>query len=127
LSIVIGEGASGGALGIGLCDKMIMLEHTWFSVISPEGCASILWKDSSKAPEAAESLKLTPKDLVEHNICNMVVYEPPGGAHRNFDETADILKKSILSEIKELRENVNDNFLDYRVSRYDKLGVFRED
>ena len=78
LSIVIGEGASGGALGIGLCDKMIMLEHTWFSVISPEGCASILWKDSSKAPEAAESLKLTPKDLVEHNICNMVVYEPPG-------------------------------------------------
>ena len=127
LSIVIGEGASGGALGIGLCDKMIMLEHTWFSVISPEGCASILWKDSSKAPEAAESLKLTPKDLVEHNICNMVVYEPPGGANRHFDETADILKKSILSEIKELRENVNDNFLDYRVSRYDKLGVFRED
>ena len=127
LSIVIGEGASGGALGIGLCDKMIMLEHTWFSVISPEGCASILWKDSSKAPEAAESLKLTPKDLVEHNICNMVVYEPPGGAHRHFDETADILKKSILSEIKELRENVNDNFLDYRVSRYNKLGVFRED
>ena len=127
LSIVIGEGASGGALGIGLCDKMIMLEHTWFSVISPEGCASILWKDSSKAPEAAESLKLTPKDLVEHKICNMVVYEPPGGAHRHFDETADILKKSILSEIKELRENVNDNFLDYRVSRYDKLGVFRED
>ncbi len=127
LSIVIGEGASGGALGIGLCDKMIMLEHTWFSVISPEGCASILWKDSSKAPEAAESLKLTPKDLVEHNICNMVVYEPSGGAHRHFDETADILKKSILSEIKELRENVNDNFLEYRVSRYDKLGVFRED
>ena len=127
LSIVIGEGASGGALGIGLCDKMIMLEHTWFSVISPEGCASILWKDSSKAPEAAESLKLTPKDLVEHNICNMVVYEPAGGAHRHFDETADILKKSILSEIKELRENVNDNFLDYRVSSYDKLGVFRED
>jgi len=127
LSIVIGEGASGGALGIGLCDKMIMLEHTWFSVISPEGCASILWKDSSKAPEAAESLKLTPKDLVEHNICNMVVYEPPGGAHRHFDETDDILKKSILSEIKELRENVNDKFLDYRVSRYDKLGVFRED
>ena len=68
LSVVIGEGASGGALGIGLCDKMIMLEHTWFSVISPEGCASILWKDSTKAPDAAESLKLTPKDLMEHNI-----------------------------------------------------------
>ena len=123
LSIVIGEGASGGALGIGLCDKMIMLEHTWFSVISPEGCASILWKDSSKAPEAAESLKLTPKDLVEHNICNMVVYEPPGGAHRHFDETADILKKSILSEVKELRENVNDNFLDYRAVSYTHLTL----
>jgi acetyl-CoA carboxylase carboxyl transferase subunit alpha len=104
LSIVIGEGASGGALGIGLCDKMIMLENTWFSVISPEGCASILWKDSSKAPEAAKSLKLTPKDLMEHDICNMIVYEPSGGAHRHFDSTADILKETILSEIKELQK-----------------------
>ena len=126
LSVVIGEGASGGALGIGLCDKMIMLEHTWFSVISPEGCASILWKDSSKAPEAAKSLKLTPKDLMEHDICNMVVYEPSGGAHRHFDKTANILKDTILSEIKDLKKNLNDDFLNYRVSRYDKLGVFRE-
>ena len=125
-SVVIGEGASGGALGIGLCDKMIMLENTWFSVISPEGCASILWKDSSKAPEAAKSLKLTPKDLMEHNICNMIVYEPSGGAHRHFDATADILKETILSEIKELQENLSNDFLESRVSRYDKLGVFRE-
>ncbi len=127
LSIVIGEGASGGALGIGLCDKMIMLENTWFSVISPEGCASILWKDSSKAPEAAKSLKLTPKDLMEHDICNMIVYEPSGGAHRHFDSTADILKETILSEIKELQKNLSNDFLESRVSRYDKLGVFRED
>ena len=126
LSIVIGEGASGGALGIGLCDKMIMLENTWFSVISPEGCASILWKDSSKAPEAAKSLKLTPKDLMEHDICNMIVYEPSGGAHRHFDATADILKETILSEIKELQNNLSSDFLESRVSRYDKLGVFRE-
>ena len=127
LSVVIGEGASGGALGIGLCDKMIMLEHTWFSVISPEGCASILWKDSTKAPDAAESLKLTPKDLMEHNICNMIVYEPSGGAHRHFDETASILKETILNELSELKKNINKDFLDNRVARYDKLGTFRED
>ena len=127
LSVVIGEGASGGALGIGLCDKMIMLEHTWFSVISPEGCASILWKDSTKAPDAAESLKLTPKDLMEHNICNMIIYEPSGGAHRHFDETALILKEAILNELSELKKNINKDFLDNRVARYDKLGTFRED
>jgi acetyl-CoA carboxylase carboxyl transferase subunit alpha len=127
LSVVIGEGASGGALGIGLCDKMIMLEHTWFSVISPEGCASILWKDSTKAPDAAESLKLTPKDLMEHNICNMIVYEPSGGAHRHFDETASTLKEVILNELSELNKNINEDFLENRVARYDKLGTFRED
>lgn len=127
LSVVIGEGASGGALGIGLCDKMIMLEHTWFSVISPEGCASILWKDSTKAPEAADSLKLTPKDLMEHNICNSIVYEPPGGAHRHFEETAEILKNAVIEEIKNMQKNITKNHLDLRVERYDKLGVFRED
>jgi acetyl-CoA carboxylase carboxyl transferase subunit alpha len=126
LSVVIGEGASGGALGIGLCDKMIMLEHTWFSVISPEGCASILWKDSTKAPEAAESLKLTPKDLMEHNICNMIVYEPSGGAHRHFDKTAYKLKKVLLEELNDLKKKINKNFLDNRIKRYDKLGSFRE-
>ncbi len=127
LSIVIGEGASGGALGIGLCDKMIMLEHTWFSVISPEGCASILWKDSTKAPDAAESLKLTPKDLMEQNICNMIVYEPPGGAHRHFDKTSMILKETMLNELSALKKNINKDFLENRVKRYDKLGTFRED
>jgi len=127
LSVVIGEGASGGALGIGLCDKMIMLEHTWFSVISPEGCASILWKDSTKAPDAAESLKLTPKDLMEHNICNMIVYEPSGGAHRHFDKTASTLKETILNELNDLKKSVNKDFLENRVARYDKLGTFRED
>ena len=127
LSVVIGEGASGGALGIGLCDKVIMLEHTWFSVISPEGCASILWKDSTKAPEAADSLKLTPKDLMEHNICNSIVYEPPGGAHRHFEETAEILKNAVIEEIKNMQKNITKNYLDLRVERYDKLGVFRED
>ena len=103
LSVVIGEGASGGALGIGLCDKMLMLENTWFSVISPEGCASILWKDSSKAPQAAEALKLRPKDLMEHDICNMIIHEPVGGAHRHFDETLLIVKNAVIDEIDSFR------------------------
>jgi acetyl-CoA carboxylase carboxyl transferase subunit alpha len=126
LTIVIGEGASGGALGIGLCDKMLMLQNTWFSVISPEGCASILWKDSSKAPEAAEALKLTPKDLMEHDICNMIIHEPIGGAHRHFDETILIVKKAIIEEIDSFKKDASISYLDSRVARYDKLGSFRE-
>ena len=126
LSVVIGEGASGGALGIGLCDKMLMLENTWFSVISPEGCASILWKDSSKAPEAAEALKLRPKDLMEHDICNMIIHEPIGGAHRHFDETILIVKNAVINEIDSFEKDANTTYLDSRVARYDKLGVFRE-
>tara|TARA_B100000965_G_scaffold403277_1_gene431005 strand:- start:1013 stop:1957 length:945 start_codon:yes stop_codon:yes gene_type:complete len=126
ISVVIGEGASGGALGIGLCDKMLMLEHTWFSVISPEGCASILWKDSTKAPEAAEALKLRPKDLVEHDICNMIIYEPTGAAHRHFEETLLIVKDAIINEIESFDLSYMATYLDSRVARYDKLGVFRE-
>ena len=126
LSIVIGEGASGGALGIGLCDKMLMLENTWFSVISPEGCASILWQDSSKAPEAASALRLTPKDLMEHNICNMIVHEPTGCAHRHSDEMIEILKKTIVDEINLLKEKNITDYLSSRVERYNQLGVFRE-
>ena len=126
LSVVIGEGASGGALGIGLCDKMLMLQNTWFSVISPEGCASILWQDSSKAPEAAAALRLTPKDLMQHDICNMIVYEPTGCAHRHFDETIDIVKKAIVEEINLLKEKNVKDYLHSRIERYDKLGSFRE-
>jgi acetyl-CoA carboxylase carboxyl transferase subunit alpha len=126
LSVVIGEGASGGALGIGLCDKMLMLENTWFSVISPEGCASILWKDSSKAPQAAEALKLRPKDLMEHDICNMIIHEPVGGAHRHFDETLLIVKNAVIDEIDSFKKDDSMTYLDSRVARYNKLGVFRE-
>ena len=82
LAIVIGEGASGGALGIGLCDRLIMLENTWYSVISPEGCASILWHDAMKASDAADAMKVTPKDLEEIGICDRIINEPTGGAHR---------------------------------------------
>tara|TARA_B100000579_G_scaffold432508_1_gene449471 strand:- start:1832 stop:2776 length:945 start_codon:yes stop_codon:yes gene_type:complete len=122
IAVVIGEGASGGALGVGICDKMFMLENTWYSVISPEGCASILWRDAAKAPEAADAMKVTPEDLVEMGICDEIIKEPIGGAHREFDKTASLLKSSILAEIKKLQSVDPDDFLDQRISRYEKMG-----
>ena len=92
ISVIIGEGASGGALGIGVCDRMLMLENTWYSVISPEGCASILWHDAAKAPDAADAMKVIPDDLMNMGICDRIIEEPLGGAHRNSAEMATILK-----------------------------------
>ena len=122
VAVVIGEGASGGALGVGICDKMFMLENTWYSVISPEGCASILWRDAAKAPEAADAMKVTPEDLVEMGICDEIIKEPVGGAHREFDKTVSLLKSSLVSEIKKLKSIDSDDFLDQRISRYEKMG-----
>jgi acetyl-CoA carboxylase carboxyl transferase subunit alpha len=122
IAVVIGEGASGGALGVGICDKMFMLENTWYSVISPEGCASILWRDASKAPEAADAMKVTPEDLVEMGICDEIIKEPVGGAHREFEKTVNTLKTSILLEIKKLETLDPEDFLDQRISRYEKMG-----
>ena len=126
LVIVIGEGASGGALGIGVCDRMLMLENTWYSVISPEGCASILWRDSGQASNAADAMKITPKDLLEIGICDRIVSEPLGGAHRQPDEMADILKSVILEELDTLLKTEPDTFLDQRIARYDAMSVFTE-
>ena len=106
---------------------MLMLENTWYSVISPEGCASILWRDSAKASEAADAMKVTPQDLIDMGICDRVVPEPIGGAHRNPKETADILKSVILEELKTLSAVDKQSFLDNRIARYQKMGVFRED
>ena len=122
IAVVIGEGASGGALGVGICDKMFMLENTWYSVISPEGCASILWRDASKAPEAADAMKVAPEDLVEMGICDEIIKEPAGGAHREFEKTVNTLKASILLEIKKLGSIDPEDFLDQRISRYEKMG-----
>jgi acetyl-CoA carboxylase carboxyl transferase subunit alpha len=122
IAVVIGEGASGGALGVGICDKMFMLENTWYSVISPEGCASILWRDAAKAPEAADAMKVTPEDLVEMGICDEIIKEPVGGAHREFEKTVNTLKTSILLEIKKLESIDPEDFLDQRISRYEKMG-----
>ena len=126
ISIVIGEGASGGALGIGVCDRMIMLENTWYSVISPEGCASILWRDAAKAPAAADAMKVMPDDLKKMGICDRIIKEPLGGAHREFGKIAAKVKKVILEEIDSIRKNNTNSFLDSRIERYDKMGIFSE-
>ncbi|MDP6629091.1 MAG: acetyl-CoA carboxylase carboxyltransferase subunit alpha, partial [Candidatus Marinimicrobia bacterium] len=126
ISVIIGEGASGGALGIGVCDRMLMLENTWYSVISPEGCASILWHDASKAPDAADAMKVIPDDLMNMGICDRIIEEPLGGAHRNSAEMAVILKNVILDELAQLKEIDPDTFLERRIDRYDKMGVYTE-
>jgi acetyl-CoA carboxylase carboxyl transferase subunit alpha len=126
ISVIIGEGASGGALGIGVCDRMLMLENTWYSVISPEGCASILWHDAAKAPDAADAMKVIPDDLMNMGICDRIIEEPLGGAHRNSAEMATILKSVLLDEIAQLKEIDADTFLARRIERYDKMGVFTE-
>lgn len=126
ISIVIGEGASGGALGIGLADRMLMLENTWYSVISPEGCASILWRDPGKAPEAAEALKVIPKDLVEIGICDRIVSEPNGGAHRDPESTCELLKSVITEELASLEGKKANEYLSSRLEKYDRLSAFIE-
>ena len=124
ISIVIGEGASGGALGIGVCDKMLMLENTWYSVISPEGCASILWRDAAKAPDAADAMRVMPEDLKKMGICDQIIKEPLGAAHRDFEKIAEKVTNAILNEIKIFQESKIDNFLEKRIDRYDKMGIF---
>ncbi|MCH8011986.1 MAG: acetyl-CoA carboxylase carboxyltransferase subunit alpha [Candidatus Marinimicrobia bacterium] len=126
LIIIIGEGASGGALGIGVGDKLIMLENTWFSVISPEGCASILWRDASKAELAADAMKVTAQDLYEMGICDRIIKEPLGGAHRNNDKMAEILKNIIIEELNRLLTFNTSELLDRRLKKYEKIGVWEE-
>ena len=126
ISVVIGEGASGGALGIGVCDRMLMMENSWYSVISPEGCASILFRDAKRAEDAAEALKPTPVDLEKVGICERIIEEPNGGAHRDFESSASLLKSALIDELDKL-SNVNPNeFLDNRINKYDALGYFEE-
>ena len=126
ISVVIGEGASGGALGIGVCDRMLMMRNTWYSVISPEGCASILFRDAKKAENASESLKPIPDDLVEMGICDKIIDEPNGGAHRDFESSANLLKLELLKQLDILQTYDRNQFLDNRIKRYDKLGYFEE-
>jgi len=126
LIIVIGEGASGGALGIGVGDRILMMENTWYSVISPEGCASILYRDSSKAEEAAEAMKVTAKDLIDMGIADRIIEEPHGGAHRHYDEAAGILKQVILEELNTLQQIEMPTLIDQRIEKFNRMGAFEE-
>lgn len=126
LVIIIGEGASGGALGIGMGDRVLMMENAWYSVISPEGCAAILWRDAGKAPLAAEELKLTSPDLMDLGVIDEIVQEPKGGAHRNQDEAARILKERILFHLGQLRLFDGQSLIDRRIEKYSKMGFFKE-
>ncbi len=123
ISIVIGEGGSGGALGVGVTDRICILENSYYSVISPEGCAAILWKDGSKAPLAAEVLKLTGDDLLKLNIIDEVIAEPLGGAHRDPQKTAGNLKESILKNLKELKAMNKEELLKLRYEKFRSMGV----
>jgi len=123
LVVVIGEGGSGGALGIGVGDRILILENAYYSVISPEGCAAILWKDSTKASEAAEVLKLTAHDLLHFGIADEIIKEPLGGAHTNPQETASNLKEAIIRNFKELLSVPLDELLDARYKKYRKIGI----
>ena len=126
VGVVIGEGGSGGALGIGIGDRLAMLEFTYYSVISPEGCASILWKGSEHAPKAAAALKLTSRDLLRFGIIDEVIAEPPGGAHRDHREAAASLKTFLIHSIRQLREIPTDELVSRRYDKYRKIGVYLE-
>lgn len=123
---IIGEGGSGGALAIGIGDKILMLENSIYSVISPEGCAAILWKDASKAEEAATRLKISANDLKNLNVIDIIVPEPLGGAHRNPEEAAQILKKEILFAYNEIKDIPIDELLDLRYNKFKHMGFFNE-
>ena len=124
--IVIGGGASGGALGIGIGDKIMMLENTWYSVISPESCSSILWRSWDFKEEAANVLKLTPKDMKENKLIDKIIKEPLGGAHQNRDKIFNTVKKEIISTFQDLKKQKIKDLLENRLKRFTEMGVFNE-
>lgn len=123
---IIGEGASGGALGIGIGDVILMLENAWYSVISPEGCAAILWRDNAKAPEAAEALKLSAPDLLELGVIDKIVPEPTGGAHRDHKLSATILKQEFAAQLAELKQLSIAELMERRLQKFRRIGVYDE-
>ncbi len=124
--VIIGEGASGGALGIGVGDRILMLENTWYSVISPESCSSILWRSWEFKEQAAEALKLTPNDLLSQGIIDRIVEEPLGGAHKNPKSMANTLKNVLLEEITELKKLPKNKLVNKRLEKFSEMGVFVE-
>lgn len=122
--VVIGEGASGGALGIGVGDRLLMLENAWYSVISPENCSAILWRSWDYKEEAARALKLTAPDLIKQGIVDEVISEPRGGAHHNPKATSDAMGKAIVRHLAELESLDAQSLLDARLAKYDAMGPF---
>ncbi len=126
ISIVLGEGGSGGALALGVCDVLYMLENAVYSAISPRGCASILWKDASKEKEAAEKLRITAEDLTAFGVCDGIIPEPPGGAHTNPQLMAETIADTILESLRILRQKSIANLLEARYNKFRKIGEFEE-
>ncbi len=126
VSVVIGEGGSGGALAIGVADKLAMMRYSVFSVISPEGCSAILWNDPEKVEQATKAMKITPDDLLEHKLIDAILDEPLIGAHRNKQEAAEVIKTYFLDTVKQLRELSIDELLEQRYQRLVSVGAYSE-
>jgi acetyl-CoA carboxylase carboxyl transferase subunit alpha len=126
VSVVIGEGGSGGALALGVTDRILMLEHSVYSVISPEGCAAILWRSAEHREKAAEALRLTSTDLMTSGVCDLIVPEPPGGAHADWNEAARNLQSAVTKTLDELARIPVDELLRQRWAKYESIGAWRE-
>lgn len=126
IAIITGEGCSGGALGLAVADKVFLLEHAYYTVISPEGCASILWRDASRAADAADALKITAPDLMKFGIIDGEIKEPVGGAHKDYDFVCDEMKKTILDSLDELSNLSVKDLKNKRYDKYRKMGSFFE-
>jgi acetyl-CoA carboxylase carboxyl transferase subunit alpha len=126
IAAVIGEGGSGGALGIGVADRVLILENAYYSVISPEACSAILWRDRRHAPQAAEALKLTAHDLLKLSVVDEIVGEPDGGAHRDYDMAAANLGAALRRNLQQICETPIDDLLKKRYKKFRKLGNFAE-
>lgn len=124
IAIITGEGCSGGALGLAVADRVYLLEHAYYTVISPEGCASILWRDAAKAAEAAEALKITAPDLMKFGIIDGAIKEPVGGAHHNYELMCDEMKKTIVDSIEELSKLSPEELKRERYNKYRRMGAF---
>jgi acetyl-CoA carboxylase carboxyl transferase subunit alpha len=124
IAVITGEGCSGGALGLAVADKVYMLEHSYYTVISPEGCASILWRDASKADVAAEALKITSEDLLKLEVIDGIIKEPIGGAHCDYEEIGNTLKTTVLSAISELQNVEAPQLRENRYNKFRRMGVF---
>ena len=126
ICIIIGEGASGGALGIGVGDRVLMLENTWYSVISPESCSSILWRSWDYKEQAAEALKLTADNMLENKLIDGIIKEPLGGAHSNPEIIYNSVKKTIIKKTQELEKKSAEKRIEERIEKFGKMGMIKE-